>query len=113
MVGGCRLLRTSAALALVVIALAGCGGDDEPADSTITAPELTVPGGGDTQESVPTDTEPSPSPAPPPADTTGGSPVPGLPEPEPDSPGNDLPPPPDSPEERFEEFCNANPGACG
>jgi hypothetical protein len=31
----------------------------------------------------------------------------------PDSPGNDLPPAPGSPEEQFERFCEQNPGACG
>ena len=31
----------------------------------------------------------------------------------PDSPTNDLPPEPDTPEARFEEFCKKNPGACG
>ena len=30
-----------------------------------------------------------------------------------DTPENDTPPPADSPAERFEQFCNDNPGACG
>jgi hypothetical protein len=30
-----------------------------------------------------------------------------------DTPDNDLPPPEDTPAERFEEYCNANPGDCG
>jgi hypothetical protein len=30
-----------------------------------------------------------------------------------DTPENDAPPPEDSPAERFEEYCNENPGACG
>jgi hypothetical protein len=30
-----------------------------------------------------------------------------------DTPENDSPPPKDSPAERFEEYCNENPGACG
>ena len=30
-----------------------------------------------------------------------------------DTPENDAPPPKDSPAERFEEYCNENPGACG
>ena len=30
-----------------------------------------------------------------------------------DTPENDAPPPEDSPAERFEEFCDENPGACG
>ena len=36
-----------------------------------------------------------------------------TPEPPADTPENDTPPPADSPAERFEEFCNENPGACG
>ena len=30
-----------------------------------------------------------------------------------DTPENDAPPPEDTPAERFEEYCNENPGACG
>ena len=53
----------------------------------------------------------------PPADTAppaddGGAPAP-APEPPVDSPENETPPPEDSPAERFEEFCDENPGACG
>ena len=103
-------MRTSAALALVVVALAGCGGDDEPSE-TITTPQLTVPGGDDTQDAAPTETVPAPEPEPPDGDS-GGSPAP-APQPAPDSPENDVPPPEGSPAERFEEFCDANPGACG
>ncbi len=31
----------------------------------------------------------------------------------PDTPENDTPPPPNSPEADFEQFCDENPGACG
>jgi hypothetical protein len=34
-------------------------------------------------------------------------------EPPADTPESDAPPPADSPAERFEEYCNENPGACG
>ena len=98
-------------MALVLVALAGCGGDDEPADDTITTPQLTVPG-TDTPEPAPTDTAPAPEPTPPADDDSGGAPAP-APEELPDSPENDTPPPEDSPADRFEEFCDANPGACG
>jgi hypothetical protein len=55
---------------------------------------------------VPTETTP-PS-------TDGGTPSPQPPtETTPDTPENDTPPPEDSPAERFEDFCNENPGACG
>jgi len=30
-----------------------------------------------------------------------------------DTPDNDAPPPQGSPAERFEQYCNENPGACG
>ena len=30
-----------------------------------------------------------------------------------DTPENDAPPPEGSPAERFEQYCNENPGACG
>jgi hypothetical protein len=69
----------------------GCGRDDEPAAQPITLPELTVPQ---------TDEAPPPEPE---TDTTAPA----------DSPENDTPPPADSPAERFEDFCNENPGACG
>jgi hypothetical protein len=36
-----------------------------------------------------------------------------TPEPPEDTPQNDAPPPEDSPAERFEQYCNENPGACG
>ncbi len=93
-------------------AVAGCGGDDERAETTPGLPELTVP----TTEAAPAETTPADPPAnpvdpatetlpeegPPPAETT----------PE-DSEENDAPPPEDTPAERFEEYCNENPGACG
>jgi hypothetical protein len=97
-------------VALVALALAGCGGDDEPNEPAITVPDLTVPGGG-TEDTTPTVTAPAPVPAEPPADTSGGAPAP--PAEQPDSPEHDVPPPPESPAERFEQFCEANPGACG
>jgi hypothetical protein len=108
------------ALALAALLLVGCGGDDESADETTPAlPNLTVPR-GDTGETVEPEPAPVPDPATeplPPVETVppssgGGAPAPET-EPPPDSPENDAPPPADSPAERFEEFCNENPGACG
>jgi hypothetical protein len=104
---------------MAVLALsmpAGCGGDDEEpaADTPTTVPELTVPQ-TDEVEPPPTQTETTPpeptETVPPPED--GGTPAPEPEPPPPDTPDNDTPPPPDSPAERFEEFCNDNPGACG
>ena len=96
--------------------LAACGGDDEPkADTTPTVPELTVPQTDET-EPPPSDTETETTPAEPtetvPPTDDGGTTAP-EPEAPTDTPDNDTPPPEDSPAERFEEFCNENPGACG
>jgi hypothetical protein len=107
-------------------AVSGCGGDDEPAaKAPSTLPELTVPQTDEAPATAPgTETlppatpEPEPQPAPVPEpepvppSTDGGTPAP-APEPPPDTPENDTPPPADSPAERFEDFCNENPGACG
>jgi len=99
---------------LLAAALAGCGGDDEPsAETTRDLPDLSVP----TTEAP---AEPT-TPAAPPAETTVDPATETLPEegpepaPEPpaDTPENDAPPPEDTPAERFEEWCNENPGACG
>ena len=110
-----------ALLLVAILALsvpAGCGGDDEEpaADAPATVPELTVPQTDEVEPPpAPTQTEttpPEPTEAVPPPDD-GGTPAPEPEPPPPDTPENDTPPPPDSPAERFEEFCNDNPGACG
>ena len=94
-------------------ALSGCGGDDEPsAETTRDLPELSVP----SEATTPTAT----TPVEPPVTTIDPStetlpeegPAP-TPEPPADTPENDAPPPEDTPAERFEEYCNENPGACG
>jgi hypothetical protein len=98
---------------LLVAALVGCGGDDEPAANTMDElPALTVP----TTET----TAPVEEPAEPPSTTvdpaTETLPPEGPPpaeQPPADTPDSDTPPPADSPAERFEEWCNENPGACG
>jgi outer membrane biosynthesis protein TonB len=100
---------------LVAAAIAGCGGDDEPAgETTRELPDLSI-----TTETTPTVTTPVEPPA---TETTVDPATETLPEegppPEPeqppaDSPDSDTPPPEDSPAERFEEYCNENPGACG
>jgi hypothetical protein len=98
---------------LLVAALAGCGGDDEPsAETTRELPNLAIPT---------TDTSPPVAEETPPATTTTVDPAtetlpeegPTTPEPPADTPENDAPPPEDTPAERFEEYCNENPGACG
>jgi len=116
--------RLTVALACAALAFApGCGGDDGEADEPPSAPVPTVPEAG-----APTDSEPAPGPvdeapaapeaapgppAPAPEPDPGGAVAPAEPEPPVDSPENDVPPPPGSEAEEFEEFCDANPGACG
>jgi hypothetical protein len=118
---GSRALKAvlAALLALALLA-SGCGGDDEPSAETEPAlPNLTVPQGEATEteqlvEPVPdpqTETLPPVETETVPPSTGGGTQAPEA-EPTPDTPENDTPPPADSPAERFEEFCNDNPGAC-
>jgi hypothetical protein len=98
-----------------VAALAGCGGDDEPAETTRELPDLALP---TTSTTPPPVTEETPTPT----STTVDPATETLPEEGPtpgqgttpqDTPENDTPPPGDTPAERFEEYCNENPGACG
>lgn len=105
--------RMTVALACGALLLApGCGGDDENASETDTTPRITVPS-EDTAPPATTEATPPQTQTPPPPRTTpedsGGSTAPSLP----DSPENDTKPPPDTPEGRFERFCDENPGACG
>jgi hypothetical protein len=112
---GRRALTARATLLalLLVAAIAGCGGDDQPAETTRELPDLSVP----TTTTPPPETEPAEPPT-----TTVDPGTETLPEegpgtqpsdPPADSPDNDAPPPEDTPAERFEEYCNENPGACG
>ena len=118
--------------ALAAVSLAACGGDDEPSNDELRKPPLTVPQENRTDETTdttdapePTDTAPdaggaTTSPGAPPLDQpnpgNGGTPAPDTTappaDPPRDSPENDTPPEPGSPEERFEQFCAENPGAC-
>jgi hypothetical protein len=103
--------RRPGTLATVVLlgclALTACGGDEESEPATSPKrPELTVPGGGGTDPATTTETAPGtqpPAQTAPPTAPTGTTP---------DSPGADAPPPAGSPAERFEKFCDENPGAC-
>ncbi|HEX6583404.1 MAG TPA: hypothetical protein VF056_07340 [Thermoleophilaceae bacterium] len=110
---GRRALSTRARLLplLLVAVIAGCGGDDEAAETTRELPALSLPS---------TETTPSTEPAEPPSTTvdpaTETLPLEGPPPSDTaptDTPESDTAPPADSPAERFEEYCNENPGACG
>jgi hypothetical protein len=103
-------LATLALLGLAVAA-AGCGADNESAvDPASKPPELTIPE-TDPQPAPETNTAPTTETTPP--STGGGTTSPSETTPQTDTPENDTPPPADSPAEKFESFCNDNPGACG
>jgi hypothetical protein len=96
---------------LLVAAIAGCGGDDEPARTTHELPALSPPRSETTPTAEQTEspsttvdpaTETLPPEGPPASDTAPA-----------DTPESDTAPPENSPAERFEEYCNENPGACG
>jgi hypothetical protein len=87
-----------AALALGVVA---CGDDDE--DEGVSIPSISIP--TETTAPAPETTTPTTT-----APEGGGTGAEGG---QPDSAENDVPPPAGSPQERFEQFCEQNPGACG
>jgi hypothetical protein len=104
----------------VVVASSG-DGDGNGRQSTGSVPELTpLPGSSDLgsgtrSERTDTDrttTEDSGGTAAPTAPPAGGGESGGTQAPPQDSPQNDTPPPSGSPAERFEQFCQENPGAC-
>lgn len=113
-------------LALLALVVAGCGGDDAE-DVTTEDTQVTVPDDTerDRTEATPIVEEPvappetTPPPPPPPEPEPAPEPEPvdsGAPATDPskaDSPRNDKPPPSGSPAERFEQYCEENPGACG
>ena len=98
---------------LLAAAIAGCGGDDAPAgETTRELPDLAVPT-TDTTPTVTTPAEPPTTVDPETETLPEEGPAPAPQDPPADSPDNDAPPPEDTPAERFEEYCNENPGACG
>jgi hypothetical protein len=109
---------------IVGVVLASSGGDDSN-ETDVQAPELTIPGGSGTTDrarerkrdtgasgengSTGSDT-PSTGGAQTPSDeSSGGAQAPAAPQ---DTQQNDVPPPRGSPAQRFEQFCQQNPGAC-
>ena len=103
------MTRALWALLVLPASLAACGGDEEKAD-TGPRPAVTAP---QTSTSVTPEPEtggegPSTAPG---GDRPGAAPGPDGP-PAGDSPENDVPPPPGSPAERFEQACDRNPALC-
>ena len=94
------------ALVAVIAALAfgavACGDDDEEEEG-VSIPSISIP--TETTAPAPETTTPTTT-----APEDGGAGAEGG---QPDSAENDVPPPAGSPQERFERFCEQNPGACG
>jgi hypothetical protein len=104
---GRRRLALALLLPALVLGAAGCGSDDEE-----TTPSVTVPAAAETAPATttapPTTTEATTTTK---TGKTGGTPS--YDPVKPDTPENDVPPPPGSPQEAFERMCEQNPGACG
>lgn len=99
------MLLAIASLSLVALAGSGCGDDD---DTEVTLPTISVEDEAQTTatDQLPTTTKPTETQPP-----NGGT---GTINPNrEDSPKNDKPPDPGSPEEAFENACKQNPAACG
>jgi len=101
------------AISALAVGAAACGGDDDGGSEEAEVPEISVPAGK--PQSVPDETTTTPetttTTTP---DTGGGGGGGGNYDPgKPDSPTNDIPPKPGTPEAKFEQFCEENPGACG
>ena len=99
----------------LVVGVVIAGGDE--GTGTPSVPELKPPPGsiegansGTTDRTTTTDTTTETTPAP--AQTTPTDPSGGVQAPESDTPQNDVAPPENSPADRFEQFCQDNPGAC-
>jgi hypothetical protein len=101
----------------LIVGVVLAGSDSGSSDGKVTTPQLTVPGDSATEtQTTPRDEQGATG------DTgSGGSkpdqgppdnPSGGAQAPPEDSPQNDTPPPKGSPAERFEQFCQDNPGAC-
>jgi hypothetical protein len=92
--------------------------EDDSSRGPVTAPELTVPresGVTDTQTDTHREqgaTGPPGSGGSEPATPGSTNPTGGAQAPDEDTPKHNTAPPPGSPADRFEKFCEQNPGAC-
>jgi hypothetical protein len=106
---GRRRLALSLLLPALALGAAACGDDDDEE----TTPSVTAPAA---IETAPTTTAPPTTTTPAEATTTKPPKTGGTPSydpAKPDTPENDVPPPPGSPQEAFERQCQQNPAACG
>jgi hypothetical protein len=96
----------------VVVADSGNSGTATPSVPELKPPSGSISDGGTTDENTTTDTTTTTAPTETqtqttPSDTSGGAGAPQS-----DTEQNDEPPPQGSPADRFEQFCQDNPGAC-
>jgi hypothetical protein len=106
---GRRRLALALLLPALALGAAACGDDDdEETTPSVTAPAAieTAP----TTTAAPTTTTPAEATTTKPPKTGG---TPSYDPAKPDTPENDVPPPPGSPQEAFERQCQQNPAACG
>jgi hypothetical protein len=114
------------ALGLGGVAFAGCGGDDDD-ETAATTPDTTTTEAEAKKPKAPSDSEdtgseqpsgdygdddPTPADTGPPVPESGGVGVDDTNGPEEDTEKNDVPPPPGSPAEAFEQACDADPELC-
>ena len=109
MIPGRRRLALALLLPALVLGAAGCGDDDEETTPSVTAPASTSTAPATSTAPV-TTTEPTTT-TKTGTEKTGGTPS--YDPAKPDTPANDVPPPPGSPQEAFEKQCEQNPSACG
>jgi hypothetical protein len=104
-VSGRRSLVITLAVLVVGLAATGCGDDS----SGETTPSLSIPAVTSPTSSAPSVSGTSPATTQKSKTAPTGTYNPNAP----DSPTNDVPPPPGSPQEQFEQQCRQNPEACG
>ena len=124
-----RLATAAAVLAVLAPLLSGCGGSENTAEELPPTPTLTVPGEGKAPEipetsgttgttgatgpsSTSTSTSTAPAATSSPGTAQGGAAAPQTGGATPDSPQNDQAPAAGTPADKFESFCDDNPGAC-
>jgi hypothetical protein len=98
----------------VVIADSGGSGTATPSVPELKPPPGSIKGDGGTtdENTTTTDTTATTTPAQAPTETTSPDTSGGAAAPQSDTQQNDQAPPQGSPADRFEQFCQDNPGAC-